>query len=138
MVKKKKETKLPTASQLEPLLQVQDKYNRVGVETPFGAQNYRTNPDGTRTLVTTLGPQGQQLVDRSMGLAMTDSQQMQVPQQMNDIAGALAGRVGNRFGMQTGGPMQLSGGQAQKPPQGQQPPPMNQTYNGNAQRPGGP
>lgn len=131
---KKKETKLPTAKQLDPLLQLQDKYNRVGVETPFGSQNYRTNPDGTRTLVTTLGPQGQQLVDRSMGLAMTDSEQMHVPQQVNDIAAALAGRVGGRFGLQTGQPMQLGTGQSQKPPQGQQPPPMN---SGNQQM-GGP
>jgi hypothetical protein len=135
---KKKETKLPSAKQLEPLLQLQDKYNRVGVETPFGAQNYRTNPDGTRTLVTSLGPQGQQLVDRSMGLAMTDSEQMHVPQQMNDIASALAGRVGGRFGIQTGGPMQIGTGQAQKPPQGQQPPPMSQQHTGGNQQPGGP
>lgn len=119
---KKKETKLPSAAQLQPLIDQQARANRVNVQTPFGAQNYQTNPDGTQTLVTTLGPQGQQLVDRSMGLAMQDSQQMQVPQQINDIAGALAGRVGGRLGVQTNGPIQLSG--SQKPPQGQQPPPM--------------
>ena len=134
MSKKKQETKLPSAKDLRPLLDLQAQYNRVGVQTPFGSQNYRTNPDGTQTLVTTLGPQGQKLVDRSMGLAMTDSQQMQVPQQVNDIASALAGRVGNRLGVQGGGqPMQLSG--QQKPPQGQQPPPMN---GGNQQPMGGP
>jgi hypothetical protein len=134
MSKKEKAAKLPTANQMKPLLDLQSQYNRVNVETPFGSQNYRTNQDGSRTLVTSLGRQGQQLVDRSMGLAMADSEQMRVPQQMNDIAGALAGRVGNRFGLQTGGPMQLSGGQAQKPPQGQQPPPMG----GNQQPTGGP
>lgn len=134
MSKKEKAAKLPTATQMKPLLDLQAQYNRVNVETPFGSQNYRTNQDGSKTLVTSLGPQGQQLVDRSMNLAMADSEQMHVPQQMNDIAGALAGRVGNRFGLQTGGPMQLSGGQAQKPPQGQQPPPMG----GNQQPMGGP
>ena len=132
---KKEKTKPPSAAQLKPILDLQAQYNRVGVETPFGAQNYRTNKDGSQSLVTTLGPQGQQLVDRSVGLSMIDSEQMQVPDQVNQIASALAGRAGNRLGVQTGGPMQLGSSQQQKPPQGQQPPPMN---GGNQQPMGGP
>ena len=121
--------KLPTAAELGPLIDLQAKYNRVGVETPFGSQNYAKNPDGTYKMVTDIGPEGQQLVSRAVGLGMTDSARMAVPPQLEGMAGALASRVGQRMGLQYGNqPIQL--GQPapmpqQKPQQQQQLPPTN-------------
>lgn len=127
--KKKSNQAQPTAAQLAPLLQLQQQYGQVGVQTPFGAQTYRTNPDGSRTLVTSLSPQGQGLVDRATMLAGTDSEQVGVPGQVNDIASALANRVGGRFGLQPGQSFQLSGTQAK--PQNPRPmlPPAQNTQN---------
>lgn len=98
----------------------------MGVETPFGSQNYRKNPDGTTTMVTDIGEEGRGLVGRAVGLGMTDSSRMQIPPQLEGIAGALASRVGQRYGLQYGSqPMQL-GSPAPQPaakPQPQQMPP---------------
>lgn len=98
--KKPDAPKMPTANELRPLIELQAQYNRVGTETPFGAQNYRRNPDGTFSMVTDIGPEGRALVGRAVGLGMTDSSRMQVPAHLNALAGALAGRIGQRFGMQ--------------------------------------
>ena len=100
---------MPTAAELGPLLELQARTNRVGVETPYGSQNYRTNPDGTTTLVTDVGADGQNMINRAGGLAMTDSARMDEHPQLNALAGALSGRVGNRLGVGGGGgPMNLS------------------------------
>lgn len=99
------------------------------METPFGSQNYRKNPDGTTTMVTDIGPSGQQLVGRAASLGMTDSNRLQTPGQLNGIAGALMSRVGQRLGMPMGSfPSQLSQPAAQpqqKPQQQQMPTPNN-------------
>ena len=123
--KKKSQPTIPNARDLAPLLELQQRYSQVGVETPFGSQQYRTNPDGSRSLVTSLNPQSMGLVNRALTLGGLDSEQVQVPQQANDIATQLANRVSQRFGNRPGGPINLSGGS--KPPQGQQPmlPPQN-------------
>jgi hypothetical protein len=81
----------------------------VGVRTPFGEQRYEIGPDGrSSTMVTDIGPEGQALVGRAVGLGMTDSARMQVPNQINGLAQALANRVGGRFGMAPEQGMQLS------------------------------
>lgn len=120
-----KAAKLPTASELAPLIDLQAQYNRVGYETPFGSQNYVTNPDGTFTMKTDIGPEGRKLVERAVGIGMTDSNRFGVPDQVNSIASALANRVGERFGLPAGQGFQLSQ-QAAKPsakPQQSAPPP---------------
>lgn len=121
-----KAAKLPTASELAPLIDLQAQYNRVGYETPFGAQNYITNPDGTFTLKTDIGPEGRKLVERAVGIGMTDSNRFAVPDQINSIASALANRVGERFGLPAGQGFQLSPNAAKpsaKPQQQAAPPP---------------
>ena len=129
---------MPTAAQLRPMLDLQAKYSQIGVETPFGAQNYRRNPDGSTSLVTSLSPGGQALVNRSMGLGMTDSDQVFVPGQMNGIASALANRVGGRLGL---APQQNGvhlGQSKPTPTQGAMPPAQGISTGGNAQQfPGG-
>lgn len=107
--KKTPDVKMPTAAELQPIIELQAQANRVGVETPFGSQNYRRNADGTTTMVTDIGPQGQQLVGRAVGLGMTDSTRMQAPQQVNAIASALANRIGGRFGIAPGQGFNVSG-----------------------------
>ena len=115
---------------MSPLLELQSKYNRVGVETPFGAQRYERLPDGSYNMVTDIGDEGKGLVDRAVNLGMTDSKRQQAPAQMNAIAGALASRMGQRMGLDIGNqPIQLTQSPAQpaaKPQQQQLPPPQQQ------------
>lgn len=107
--RKAPDVKMPTAAELGPIIELQAQANRVGVETPFGSQNYRRNADGTTTMVTDIGPEGRALVGRAVGLGMTDSTRMQAPQQVNAIASALANRIGGRFGIAPGRGFDVSG-----------------------------
>lgn len=101
---------------MSPLLELQSKYNRVGVETPFGSQRYDRNPDGSYNMVTDIGDEGKGLVSRAVGLGMTDSNRMQAAPQLNGMAGALASRIGQRMGLEYGNhPMQLTQTPAQAP-----------------------
>lgn len=122
------QAKLPTPGELSPLLELQSKYNRVGVETPFGSQRYDRNPDGSYNMVTDIGDEGKGLVSRAVALGMTDSNRMQAPGQMNGIAGALASRIGQRVGLEYGNqPIQLTQSPAMpaaKPQQQQAPQPQ--------------
>ena len=103
------QAKLPTPGELGPLLELQSKYNRVGVETPFGSQKYTRNPDGSYNMITDIGDEGKGLVSRAVGLGMTDSARQSAPGQMNGIAGALASRIGQRMGLEYGNhPIQLA------------------------------
>ena len=122
--KKTPDVKMPTAAELRPIIELQAEANRVGVETPFGSQNYRRNPDGTTSMVTDIGPEGRALVGRAVGLGMTDSTRMQAPGQVNQIASALANRIGGRFGIEPGQAFNVSGPAAmpQAKAQPQQPP----------------
>ena len=79
-------------------------------------------------MVTDIGPFGQQLVGRAASLGLQDSNRLQLPGQLNPIAGALMSRVGQRLGMPMGSfPAQLSqqGPMPQQKPQPQQMPPPN-------------
>lgn len=100
-----KQQKMPDPKEL---IALQAEYNRVNVDTPFGSQTYVPGPDGSTTLKTDIGPLGQQLVNRGVSLGMTDSNRMSVDPRMNDLAGALLGNVGKRFGMNLGGSLQLA------------------------------
>lgn len=114
--KKAPETKLPTAQQLAPLIDLQAQYNRVGYRTPFGEQRYIVGPDGRSSVMETdIGPEGRALVGRAVGIGMTDSARMRPPEQVNAIAGALANRIGSRFGLDPQQGFQLSQTPAQTP-----------------------
>lgn len=103
--KSPKQQKMPDPKEL---IALQAEYNRVNVDTPFGKQTYVPGPDGSTTLKTDIGPEGQQLVGRGVGLGMTDSNRMNVDPRMNQLAGALLGNVGKRFGMDLGGSLELA------------------------------
>ena len=85
--KKAPEARMPTASEVAPLVDLQAQYNRVGVSTPFGSQRYEIGPDGrSSTMVTDIGPEGRALVNRAMGFATTDSGRMGVNPQIDGLA----------------------------------------------------
>jgi len=120
--------KMPTAAELAPILELQNKYNRVGANNQLGGQNYTRNADGSFNLDTTLTPKGQALADRAGSLAMTNSAMMQSHPQLDGIAGALASRIGQRNGLSYGSqPMPLMGQQQspQQKPQTQAQPPAS-------------
>lgn len=104
--KSPKQQKMPDPKEL---IALQAEYNRVNVDTPFGSQTYTPGADGrSTTLKTDIGPEGQQLVGRGVGLGMTDSNRMSVDPRMNQLAGGLLEKVGKRFGMDLGGSLQLA------------------------------
>lgn len=127
MSSSKKKPDMPDMPDPLELIRLQSEVNRVNVDTPFGSQNYVAGPNGSTTLRTDIGPMGQALVGRGVGLGMTDSARHNVDPRMNELAGALLGRVGSRFGMDLGGAMQLSPNAAMPPakpaPSGPQPGP---------------
>lgn len=143
MSSSKKAPKPPKMPDPKELIALQAEYNRVNVDTPFGKQTYVPGPGGSTTLKTDIGPMGQALVGRGVSLGMTDSARQSVDPRMNELAGALLGRVGDRFGMDLGGALQLSPDaampqQMQKPaPQPQQPVPQLPTMGGGAPGMGG-
>lgn len=117
MSSSKKKPRTPDMPDPRELIELQAEYNRVNVDTPFGSQTYVPGPDGSTTLRTDIGPLGQALVGRGVSLGMTDSARQNVDPRMNELAGALLGRVGDRFGMNLGGALQLSPDAAMPQPQ---------------------
>lgn len=107
------------------LIELAARVNRVNTDTPFGSQTYVPGPDGSTTLRTDIGPMGQALIGRAGALGLTDSQRLQIDPRLEQLAGGMLGRVGERFGMDLGGSLGL-GGQGQgpnaaKPPGGTKP-----------------
>lgn len=133
----------------DPLEQIrlQARYNRVGARNPFGSSTYQGNESDGYNVVTEFSPQMQALMDRQFGLAMTDSNRYQLPQQFGGLQDALFGRAMQGVGNSgTGGrdwaagrinapapPMSWGprpqGGSAKPPNQGQLPP-FLQSYMG--------
>ena len=99
--------KPPPAPDPQLLMELQNKYNRYNQSNPFGTSSWSTDANGHETLTTTPNSQMQAVIDRTFKLAGTPSQQMYVPQGMDQLAGAIMGRVGARYG--------LGGGNANNP-----------------------
>lgn len=97
--------KAPKPQDPLPAIQLQARYNRVGQRNPFGSALYTGNEQDGYNVETTLSPQMQALVDRGQGLAMQDSQRYERPAGLMNLAQAIQGRVGQRYGMggQSGG-----------------------------------
>lgn len=114
----KKAPKAPKMPDPRELIALQAEYNRVNVDTPFGSQTYVPGPNGSTTLRTDIGPLGEALVGRGVSLGMTDSARQTIDPRMNQLAGALMGRLGERFGMDLGsGAAQLAPDPAMPQPQ---------------------
>jgi hypothetical protein len=106
----------PPTPNPQAIINADTQANRVGQVNPFGSATYQSGPGGTN-VVTQLGPQMSGLVNRQFDLANTDSQRLGMPQGMGDIGSAIMGRVGQRYGVPSGG-----GGGGGKPGMAMQPP----------------
>lgn len=95
----KKSTKMPDAPDPAMMIDLQSGANRTNSVTPYGSSQWVTGPDGRPTQQTSLSPAMQGLSDKMFGNAMTDSQRMQFPTEFENLAAAMAGRVGKHYGM---------------------------------------
>ena len=88
--------KAPNIDVPDPLaiIEAEKQANRTGTITPFGSSVWQGDNQ-----VTEFSPQMQGLADRMISLAGQDGQRFQMPSFMNDIAGAMMGRVGERYGL---------------------------------------
>lgn len=116
--------KPPAAPDPNTVLALQNQYNRSNSVGPFGSQTWSTNgPGGHETLTTSLSPDMQNAANRAFAAAATPYQKEYVPQGMDQLASAILGRVGGRYGLS--GSNLNTNFQQQKAPQGQSPqPPM--------------
>lgn len=92
-------------------LALEARYNRVGQSGPGGSARYGRGPGGNTEIQTLLSPQMQQILNQRGGLAMTQSTNQQMNPELNDLANAILGRIGQRNGLNLGGgaPWQLMG-----------------------------
>jgi len=81
------------------VIEAENLANRINTTNPFGSSTFGVGPDGRQTQTIEANPLLQQLIDRSLSLAGEDSQRFQVPTAFNEIGNALAGKVGDRLGI---------------------------------------
>lgn len=103
----------------QQIIDAEMRANRVNTSGPFGSVRWNGN-----TQETTLSPGMQAMADRMMNLGMQDSQRIEMPSFLNDIAGGVMSNIGNRYGV-GGKPDQP---QAMPPPQQFQPPTPGGSY----------
>lgn len=104
-------------------IELEAKLNRIGQDTPFGSTNFVRNPDGSFNQVQTLSPELQQAFQNAAGIAGKPQQGVEADPRLASLAGALADRVGQRFGIDpTGQPLSFKpAGEPQQFPQPQLP-----------------
>lgn len=129
--------KPPAAPDPNQVLALQNQYNRSNSVGPFGSQSWSSSgPGGHETLTTNLSPQMQGAVDRAFAAASTPYQKEYVPQGMDQLASAILGKVGGRYGI-SGSDLNTNL-QQQKPAAGMSPQPPNMAGMGiQTQGPGG-
>ena len=82
---------------------LQNQYNRYNTNGPFGGTSWTSGgPGGHETMNTSLSPQMQGAMDSAFSAAAAPRQQMQIPQGMDQLASAILGRVGARYGIGSG------------------------------------
>jgi len=118
---KPKASKIDVPDPLE-IIEAEKQANRTGVRTPFGSSRWEGD-----TQVTEFGPQMQAMQDRMFNLGMQDSQRMDMPDYMGDLGSAIAGRIGERYGLAG-----VAG--ADKPKTAQAPPKVPEQYAGPAEQ----
>lgn len=98
---KPKPSKIDTPDPRE-IMQAEAEYNRVNTAGPFGSVTWDGNTQRTE-----LSPEMDALRQRMMGLAMQDSERVETPDFLRDIAGGIMSNVGQRYGVgsKPGGPM---------------------------------
>lgn len=96
MAKKGGSTKTPSVD-TSALIRQNEAVNRVGVNTPFGSQNYVTDANGQRVLQTTLSPEMQQMLAQQMGRANQSAAPYQAPEGQNQLLADVMGRLRGRY-----------------------------------------
>lgn len=92
----------PKAPDPNTVIQAQERANHYNASNPFGSANWSTGPDGRDTLTQSYSPGVQQMYQQALTSASTPRQQMQVPEGMSQLASAILGRVGARYGLGSG------------------------------------
>ncbi len=106
-------SKPPKQEVIDPAYQLalEAQYNRVGQSGPGGSARYGRGANGNTEVQTLLSPQMQQILNQRGGLAMTQSTNQQMNPQLNQLANAILGRIGQRNGLDLSGgnPWELAG-----------------------------
>lgn len=92
----------PSAPDPNQVIQAQERANHFNASNPFGSATWSTGPDGRDTLTQSYSPGVQHMYDQALASASAPRQQMQVPEGMSQLASAILGRVGARYGLGTG------------------------------------
>lgn len=92
----------PSAPDPNQVIQAQERANHYNASNPFGSATWSTGADGRDTLNQSYSPGVQRMYDQALTAASTPRQQMQVPEGMSQLASAILGRVGARYGLGSG------------------------------------
>lgn len=92
----------PKAPDPNTVIRAQENANHFNTSNPFGSASWAAGPDGRDTLTQSMSPQMQAMMDQAFASAGAPRQQMQVPEGMNQLASAILGRVGARYGLGNG------------------------------------
>lgn len=96
--------KPPPAPDPAQIIALQSQYNRYNQSNPFGTASWSTDPNGHETLTTTPSERTQGAIDRAFTAAETPYQRMDTPTGLGQLAEAMLGRVGARYGLGSANP----------------------------------
>lgn len=92
--------KPPKAPDPQQIIELQNKYNRYGINSPFGNVSWTTDPtSGHEVQNVTPSDQMQGAIDRAFQLSATPSTPMYVPQGMDQLASGVLSKVGSHYGL---------------------------------------
>lgn len=97
-------SKPPAAPDPAMIIGLQNKYNRYNTHNPFGSASWADDGSGHETLTQAPSDQMQGAIDRAFQYSATPNQQEHIPQGMSQLASAIMGRVGARYGLGTADP----------------------------------
>lgn len=88
----KKAPKVDVPDPME-IIRAEQQANRFNTSGPFGSTQWQGNMQ-----VTNLSPEMQAMQDRMFQLGMQDSERVELPSYITDIASGVMGRIGQRYG----------------------------------------
>lgn len=96
--------KPPQAPDPNVIIPLESQYNRWNSSGPFGSQSWSSGgPGGHETLTTNLSPQMQGAVDRAFQASQAQLTPKYIPQGLDQLASAMLGRIGSRYGLSGNG-----------------------------------
>jgi hypothetical protein len=96
--------KPPPAPDPQQIIALQSQYNRYNQNGPFGSTTWTKDPNGHETQNITPSARMQGSIDRAFDAAETPLQREYIPQGMDQLASAILGRVGARYGLGSANP----------------------------------